>query len=673
MSSRIQQCRYEQTTLTQFVRRHVEQTKLDSYYARQCKHRLVIESSSDTDSEETPIAKMARHRQKRHCTESSGLHAESTVSLSNHQHDCTSDITRDPIHREPYRNPCHHPGAVFHSENPPSSNPEWLYAESKATAATNTTGLSFLDVYYSDLCQSHPVKDEYLPVPHPGNMSTDYWSTTTTSHESSAFHLWDEYSLKSVWPDPSYSSIGGDFDATLLDNLHPDTSTTNSWYGDGNTERTTAARGGSSSSSSSHDESWITTVTPEVSLGGTSTSSHSWMDTLHHHAPPTTLLVAPAYAHRDFSQQQQETYANNNPLLEEDSSDNDSEVLVISATEVQKPKELQTGLYALEEFQDMLEVQCCKNFGVDALHTIEGGALVRKANKVICTNDSTNQGKAQYGRLLSNACHVVFRDLLRLHRSDIFVDIGHGIGSIVFQAAYTFGCESHGIEIDNYRNFVASEFEQDLRHQSRVHKERDERYIRVGKVILKKGRLEVEDFRNFLVNPGKITKCFANNFNGVFGDRSDLKEKNHLDQYIAGLFCQMEPGSVMVTLHPLAMGRSLSVANELRKRHKAPPNRNASFFEVEKIDLGEARHVVSWSENGSNKNKILCYKYTRVYQPHGQSAVFMCCNGTCPNFRNRVLLPAVKTVVEDNGETRYVPNNCHCASGPTLRVRKSTR
>lgn len=47
---------------------------------------------------------------------------------------------------------------------------------------------------------------------------------------------------------------------------------------------------------------------------------------------------------------------------------------------------------------------------------------------------------------------------MKLTIHDVFVDIGHGIGNTLFQAAYTTGCSVRGIEVMKGRNFVAQRF-----------------------------------------------------------------------------------------------------------------------------------------------------------------------------------------------------------------------
>ena len=63
---------------------------------------------------------------------------------------------------------------------------------------------------------------------------------------------------------------------------------------------------------------------------------------------------------------------------------------------------------------------------------------------------------------------------MNLQRSDIFIDLGHGIGNATLQAAYTRGCESRGIEIMQQRCFIAEQFKERLAEiKHLLHDERD--------------------------------------------------------------------------------------------------------------------------------------------------------------------------------------------------------
>jgi hypothetical protein len=278
---------------------------------------------------------------------------------------------------------------------------------------------------------------------------------------------------------------------------------------------------------------------------------------------------------------------------------------------------------------------------------------------------------------------MLFQEVLELTKTDIFVDIGHGIGSTCLHAAYTCGCESRGIEVVYDRHVVAVAFELELEERRNVHLEAYDRKTTVGDVHFRHGPLQVPEHRDFLTGDGaggKITKAFCNNFNGVFAEKScKASRKYHLDNYVAGLFALMAPGSILVTLHPLDLGPSRNDANDQRRRHGLCESRNASFYNEEKVLLGEARRTVSWSENGGNKNAIYVYKYTRLEQETYGPSVFLCCNPACDNATDGTPIPATEIYMEPTtgqdgkktGESRCVICNCDCnVTTKKLRTRK---
>lgn len=50
---------------------------------------------------------------------------------------------------------------------------------------------------------------------------------------------------------------------------------------------------------------------------------------------------------------------------------------------------------------------------------------------------------------------MLFEDIMNLQYYHRFLDIGHGIGNTVLQAAYTVGCEALGIEVVELRHLLA--------------------------------------------------------------------------------------------------------------------------------------------------------------------------------------------------------------------------
>jgi hypothetical protein len=53
----------------------------------------------------------------------------------------------------------------------------------------------------------------------------------------------------------------------------------------------------------------------------------------------------------------------------------------------------------------------------------------------------------------------LLKTILGLRKDDVFVDFGHGIGSVALQASYTVGCKARGIELIPARQQVAKLFQ----------------------------------------------------------------------------------------------------------------------------------------------------------------------------------------------------------------------
>lgn len=247
----------------------------------------------------------------------------------------------------------------------------------------------------------------------------------------------------------------------------------------------------------------------------------------------------------------------------------------------------------------------------------------------------------------------MMKDLLKLKRDDVFLDIGHGIGNTCLQAALTAGCEARGIEVVFSRNSIAGVFRD--RMEAR-HKLNSKNRI-MGEVLLRHGRLEDVAHREFLTQG--VTRVFVNNFNGVFAERS-VKLKTHwfLDDYVSGIFALLVPGAIMVTLHPLNLGPTQEEANSIRHKHDLPESPKASFFAVERVVLGKACDTVKWNQHSGNANNMYVYKYTRLSQGEdvGPNAVFLCCNPRCEVAKKGIEMPA--TTLNEGG--RCVINQCKC-------------
>lgn len=241
-----------------------------------------------------------------------------------------------------------------------------------------------------------------------------------------------------------------------------------------------------------------------------------------------------------------------------------------------------------------------------------------------------------------------------------------------------------GIEVVEERNFLAEIFSENLKCQRKIHLERDDRLTTVPDVKYRHGRLEDPAHRDFIIgldsdamNAIGCVKVLVNNFNGVFADRcAKSNQVYYLDHYLSGLFASMKPDSVFVTLHPLLdMPLPYSVAVENRRKHNLPSDSNASFYEMEKFNIGKAKDCVSWSQNGGNVNNLIIYRYTRLKQ-EGETAVFLCANPKCDNARKCIPIEATKEIdcemPQGLPEKRVVINHCSCKmEGKTLRKRRN--
>lgn len=266
------------------------------------------------------------------------------------------------------------------------------------------------------------------------------------------------------------------------------------------------------------------------------------------------------------------------------------------------------------------------------IEEIEEGSLVRAGNNAL--KGSSKQSRAQYGRLMFGATQRV-AEITSLKRSDIFLDIGSGVGNAVMQMACTVGCESRGIEIMHSRHLVADSMWASLR---------DALSRRTAPVAIGDCQLQAGDLVHCKRQLIQADVALVNNFNEIFGARGCYGRSGPtLDDDIAAIFAAMKPGSRMVSLEPLhALGMSLNEANAWRESRGLPPSPDASFFthSVHRLepfpcewtrDDDGLESVASWS----NRNYIDAHLYVRTEQSafQGQHAAFLCtghssCAGT---------------------------------------------
>ena len=103
---------------------------------------------------------------------------------------------------------------------------------------------------------------------------------------------------------------------------------------------------------------------------------------------------------------------------------------------------------------------------------IENGPLVRNGN--------TTNSNGMYGRVREDALERIF-NIMKLKPTDVFIDLGHGIGLVSIQAAYTRACESRGIEKDKDRNKFASDLKDTFVKRLKHSKENNVTYNDVSK------------------------------------------------------------------------------------------------------------------------------------------------------------------------------------------------
>lgn len=355
---------------------------------------------------------------------------------------------------------------------------------------------------------------------------------------------------------------------------------------------------------------------------------------------------------------------------------------VASATESFAHLPLTEAVYDLRTFKEMWkQVEIDIGAPIEFFESQKG---VRRANSKLDKNDTSAQDKAQYGRIFCDATQDLFEQHLKLDPNhDVYLDVGHGIGNTVLQAAYVCQCEARGIEVVEDRNAVAIALQSSMEDvRTNLHRERDGINYHVGEVTFRRGSLEATENRDFLTKapPGKVIKAFCNNYNAVFSDRSaKAKEKYYLDDYLAGLFAMMPPGSVLITLHPLNLVPGRSETQQQREKHGLVCGNNklnASFYELEVEELGAARSSVTWAQ--SSTKALTLYKYTRLEQEAGvnKEAVFQCSNPSCERAHSGEAIRATKfvnMVYYSKEEQGVVMNTCDCSQAGTMSLRRRNK
>ncbi|KAL7574996.1 hypothetical protein ACA910_010814 [Epithemia clementina (nom. ined.)] len=278
---------------------------------------------------------------------------------------------------------------------------------------------------------------------------------------------------------------------------------------------------------------------------------------------------------------------------------------------------------SLKEFERYWQ-EAAKKIGFSSLREIDEGRMVSKANR-----------KAQYGRILPHATDHLLKEILNVQQTDIFIDLGHGIGNAVLQAAFTIGCDSRGIEVVEDRHIFSLAFQDEMARTAGS--------AGIIRVDLKNGELQSPDFRAFLTGDGRrVVKVFCNNFGNVMGSRAvNRPEDITLDDHIAGLFSAMREGSILATLGPLnfPVGPVENV-NEERRLHGLQPSQDASFYSMKTVSLGPQNECVSWSEDHGIVKDLNVYIYERI----GPKSSFICSTRYCSKAKSGIVQHASRTM-----------------------------
>lgn len=155
-----------------------------------------------------------------------------------------------------------------------------------------------------------------------------------------------------------------------------------------------------------------------------------------------------------------------------DNDDNDNHAITTTIAQQEQVVEETLGPMPYSVFREMWK-QVEQDDGWETAD-FEATHAFKKANNETDCNDTTSQKKAQYGRLSFQGTRVLFQEIVPLKWFHTFLDIGHGVGNAVLQAAYTVGCQSLGIELVNLRAERADVYaEKCHEYNTLIHQKRD--------------------------------------------------------------------------------------------------------------------------------------------------------------------------------------------------------
>jgi hypothetical protein len=269
----------------------------------------------------------------------------------------------------------------------------------------------------------------------------------------------------------------------------------------------------------------------------------------------------------------------------------------------------------------------------------------------------------------------IFR-FMELSQSDVFFDIGSGIGTLPLQASYTIGCHSIGLEVVKGRHEAAIEIKENV--ENRVRAWFGDTAKKVNLDFVNEDVKSPEGAKVFLdaiddassTGDGRL-KAFLNNFEGILGDRSSgAKTGSSVEHYVAGQFASWPVGSQLVTISPLrclGMPQERALAELKRQGLDAGCASLASFFTTDRLVVGPQNGVASWSSKSGCTWDVMAYKYTRIEQGGRQLAAFRCFNRACPVAQSGQAINAVKL---DNNSLPLV-DTCPCGYEPKMLRRPS--
>ena len=215
-----------------------------------------------------------------------------------------------------------------------------------------------------------------------------------------------------------------------------------------------------------------------------------------------------------------------------------------------KSRKTLAGPIPLDRFSDWLEKAIEDEFG--SWQTLERSKQITDGNVVLKSAHvgkqtawslaGSSMSKAQYGRSRYSFIEQAMK-AVGARPEDSVVDIGSGMGSVVFQIAATFGCRKViGVELCKGR------FDASVKLKPRFDKFMNQSGMSVGEIAFYQGDFRETEHFNQCRNADIL---FVNNAESVFGARSVVDGSFTLDWHVARAICGMKAGSRAITFEPL--------------------------------------------------------------------------------------------------------------------------